>query len=760
MKIMKTRFLILAFSGLFLLASAPTARALFVRDDFNDKPANDLLRYKAGGIGWRTPGAWSQDESGAQGGTNSILVYADELELPAGSGYGLTQTGIDKVVRGTGTNARQDVRAVGDPNLVGTVWFSFLVRNESSGSRGGITLNNAVTSYNPVDPRITSAGHQFKLLLSGVGGTDVTVDNVFAAGRTSLVVGRIDIDDAGGNERVRVWVDPVLTSLGAPLADVADANFGMNIHSVGVMTYYSGSSPAGSLDMLVLSDAANGRWEVTGFSGAYDPSPYHGESDVTNEFDNRQLTWNVSLNPDDPGQVDPNVTAHYVYLSSGSPTDPNLPSAPTATIARSGDNAAWNPAGGDELQLGGSYWWRVDQAIQGSAYDSADTRRGAVWHFTMAPPQPLINLDPVGALVDPGADPNFAVAATNPETGDQSNLEYRWYRRADGVEEALSDGAKYAGTATNHLWITDAAGGDEGAYFCRVNIAGSVNASSDSGSANLAVRRLVAHWTMDGDLLDGSGNGWNGVFKNNDLPDPNLGLPTYVAGLVGSQALAIEPNDCVFVGDRDHPLSPAQYSGQLSITCWVNWKGLTDTYQGLVAKRNDDWATETAWQIRTELAGGTLRYLSPSAGDGPAMTLEDDGEWELVAVAVNAGGSTFYTVQPNQTGTGFWTTSSTVESLVNIPEAQFVIGAALAGANARHPRWFFNGAIDDMKVYNYSLSEQQVLDEWHAVTSESVCLEALDQADLYPDCRIDLRDLAVLAAQWLDCGLEPQEACP
>jgi hypothetical protein len=38
------------------------------------------------------------------------------------------------------------------------------------------------------------------------------------------------------------------------------------------------------------------------------------------------------------------------------------------------------------------------------------------------------------------------------------------------------------------------------------------------------------------------------------------------------------------------------------------------------------------------------------------------------------------------------------------------------------------------------------------------CVEP-PEADLTGDCRVDMMDVAILVSEWLECGIEPPEAC-
>ena len=71
------------------------------------------------------------------------------------------------------------------------------------------------------------------------------------------------------------------------------------------------------------------------------------------------------------------------------------------------------------------------------------------------------------------------------------------------------------------------------------------------------------------------------------------------------------------------------------------------------------------------------------------------------------------------------------------------------------------GRLDDLRVYDKGLSTEEVADlyllETH--TGETWLCLTPDPLDLDGSCRIDLGDIAVYAAKWLECGLYPATEC-
>lgn len=73
------------------------------------------------------------------------------------------------------------------------------------------------------------------------------------------------------------------------------------------------------------------------------------------------------------------------------------------------------------------------------------------------------------------------------------------------------------------------------------------------------------------------------------------------------------------------------------------------------------------------------------------------------------------------------------------------------------PEWdsLYAGWMDDLRLYNYALSAQEVADVYlEREDIEYACIQPV-AFDLDGDCRIDLSDLAILAERWLNCGRYP-----
>jgi hypothetical protein len=67
----------------------------------------------------------------------------------------------------------------------------------------------------------------------------------------------------------------------------------------------------------------------------------------------------------------------------------------------------------------------------------------------------------------------------------------------------------------------------------------------------------------------------------------------------------------------------------------------------------------------------------------------------------------------------------------------------------------FTGQADDLKIFNYPMTREQVAMTYHTATGKPVCLER-PQYDFNRDCSVSLADFAIMAQEWLWTGLYPE----
>jgi len=203
---------------------------------------------------------------------------------------------------------------------------------------------------------------------------------------------------------------------------------------------------------------------------------------------------------------------------------------------------------------------------------------------------------------------------------------------------------------------------------------------------------LVAYYKLENNLLDSSGNGHDGTLAG----DPNFAA-SYVNG----------PTDfskgMLFEGTSGHQyvdigtFNPSAATGQLTVTLWAKWDGLTTAWQGLVGKRRDNWSANTMmWQIEAHQTSGAIRFQREGTGDIEVTAAGlPIGQWNHIAVTFDG------------------TTAKTYLNGALVTEAAFSFGfdreaPVQFGADTQGGGNSFNGALDEIRIYDNVLSEAQI----------------------------------------------------
>jgi len=485
-----------------------------------------------------------------------------------------------------------------------------------------------------------------------------------------------------------------------------------------------------------------------GSGAATEPQP---GNDARNVDINTILSWKA---PD-------TAASHNVYFGTDSTVvaDANMSSDPNLVTMANVDAPSFDPNG---LDFGTTYFWRIDEV------NEPDLWAGSVWTFTTAN---FIIVDDFESYTD-NVDLGEAIFQTwddgweDPNNGSQvgydqepfaeqttvhggtqamplkydntdvasSSATRTWaepqdwtlngfnalklYVRGSAMNQAdrlyvtITDSAgmpatvPYPDTAimTAEEWTewlipaADLAGVDMAAVTAMtIGVGGQGDPSGATGllliddiTVGFAPTGLIAHYALNGNTEDSSGNGLDGVLAG----DANLPA-SYVNGPAGfGQGL-------LFDGAYGHQyvdlgtFNPSAATGQLTVALWAKWDGLTDQWQGLMSKR-DSWSRyDMMWQIEANQSTGLVRFQRDGEGEVPAVT-PTVGEWTHIAATFDGTVATVY-VNGVQTG------QDTSWSFGYDTEASVQIGACDPGGG--NP---FNGAIDDVWIYDTVLSEAEI----------------------------------------------------
>jgi hypothetical protein len=195
---------------------------------------------------------------------------------------------------------------------------------------------------------------------------------------------------------------------------------------------------------------------------------------------------------------------------------------------------------------------------------------------------------------------------------------------------------------------------------------------------------LVAYYALENDATDGSGNGHDGTI---------VGEPVFIEGKVG-MGLEFDGTGSQYVDLGT--FNPSEATGMLSLSLWAKWNGLSGQWQGVIGKR-DTWANaEMMWQIEANIDNGTLGFFREGSYPPDGDPVLPEGEWAHIAATFDGAVATFY-FQGEATGSGDFSFGAD-------PEAAVVFGAC--EANGNNP---FNGALDEIKIFDRGLSAGEVL---------------------------------------------------
>lgn len=338
-----------------------------------------------------------------------------------------------------------------------------------------------------------------------------------------------------------------------------------------------------------------------------------------------------------------------------------------------------------------------------------------------------------------------------------------WYRTVEGGTAVTMDqpddpaveitGPEYeaaTGEYVTSLVMADVDAADNGYYFCVIE---NNDGSYTSQSAAILVKELLAHWTLDqagytgSHYTDASGHGRE-VNVN--------GSPSFTAGANGAanEAIILTSNSgSGTVGTWN----PSAETGRISLSAWVYWNGGSDT--SIILNKADSWdAAQMMWTWAINPSTQKINFVAAGSSDFQTSISQTNfamNQWHHLIVT-HDGSSHFAQlyVDAELVNTG-------VLVMGTKTNAVFYVGTDVSSR-------YFEGKLDDVRVYNYVLDEKGILDAYNgaAPVKKNVCLEDhynplfdLSGPEGAADCRIDFYDFVQLASNWLSCGLYPADLC-
>jgi hypothetical protein len=225
-------------------------------------------------------------------------------------------------------------------------------------------------------------------------------------------------------------------------------------------------------------------------------------------------------------------------------------------------------------------------------------------------------------------------------------------------------------------------------YYWRVDEVqpeGSV-ATGDIWSFNTG--RLIAWWKLDdgsgNTTVDSSGNAHNGTL---------LGDTSWVDGIDGD-ALAFDGDgDYVDIG-KDQSFD---ITNQITISAWIKVSAFDREWQTIVAKGDRAWRLQRNWGESTlEFACSGLVVPGTDWGQIYGNTDVNDGHWHHVAGVYDEEKLYLYI-------DGSLDASAEAPGTIRVNDE-----AVYIGENSQMPNRFWNGLIDDVRIYSYALSTEEI----------------------------------------------------
>ncbi|AQQ08742.1 Immunoglobulin I-set domain protein [Sedimentisphaera cyanobacteriorum] len=480
---------------------------------------------------------------------------------------------------------------------------------------------------------------------------------------------------------------------------------------------------------------------------ANDPVPASGSVNIDPDVIS-EVSFDTAEDPENSGSQNPDVTGHFVTFYQGANGDPNLDMAPLyetfVSAAADPITVPINTAGTFQIQLGQEVFWCVEEQISGAPEGDPANITGPLWNFETLPATPAAVSQPEDEAVFAGEQAVFEYTFTS-----KSAANAAWYKQGEPDVEMLESDpdvtislAQNGDEFTSTLYIDNVEVADQGYYYC---IASNDAGDTQSSSASLAVKRMVAYWPLDGDYQDYSGEG------NHLTPYAEPIAEQWVDGVdpakTGQALSTIEHRDTVA---QTEPFAAAEYTDEVTMSMWLYWPGAdshpANNHLRTIFGSRDSNQNNWFWEF--DQRTGRISVNAPGYNPYDYYNLPKS-EWVYLAVTVSAEEvATFYVngSEIDQTNPGRYSINT-----ANVP--------VLLGTNQLDNLDFCTEAIyDDVRLYNYAMPPEDIAGLYYDVSGEQICVgpNAENLAyDVNGDCEVGIEDIAQLSVDWLNSMLYP-----
>jgi len=302
------------------------------------------------------------------------------------------------------------------------------------------------------------------------------------------------------------------------------------------------------------------------------------------------------------------------------------------------------------------------------------------------PIPPSITTQPISQTVLKGDSVTFTVEATGDEP-----LSYQWKKSDDN----LTDGGNISGATTATLTISNVQETDAGIYRVEItNTAGSVTSEVVTLTVKDLTSGLVLHLNFENNLYDDSGNG------NNGSAIENL---SYVDGVSGKavQFGGIDKPGCIKVPDSNS----LHFGGELTVSFYAR----LDSEKGVDANRNTvDQGRHCLFSKNDDRDGHMYAILLT---DTKNLTFVSGGSYVFANAAYNLGEWMRITITVSSNKLVVYKNKEKVREETMSKPWSFAAsdGCDLYIGGLGGTSWYpFYGAIDDFRLYNRALAEDEV----------------------------------------------------
>jgi hypothetical protein len=205
---------------------------------------------------------------------------------------------------------------------------------------------------------------------------------------------------------------------------------------------------------------------------------------------------------------------------------------------------------------------------------------------------------------------------------------------------------------------------------------------------------LVASYTLDGDVLDSSGNGNDGTL---------VGDPNFVEGQTG-MALDLDGiDDLVELGKFD-------VVGQITLAAWIMPDDFEINDARIITKANE-WSGDNHWWMVSTISETSLRFRLKTDEGPTTATLVSDPVLEAGVFAHVAATWDGSMMRIYKDGVEVASQEKGGTAVAVDPDISAAIGSQPSDAFASDPSHvvkFFDGLIDDVRIYDRALSETEI----------------------------------------------------